>query len=141
MRLPTMFAWLAIGAVGVAGCGGGEAGGPKATTQPEGETATSRKAAPAGPGKPPRTGEVVQVAMRDIKMVPEKVTVKVGQTVKWTNEDPVAHTATARSGATFDSGTINAGKSYSWKASQAGTVEYYCTVHGQQQSGTITVTR
>jgi plastocyanin len=136
-----MFAWLAIGAVGLAGCGGGEVGGPKAKTQPEGETATSAKPAPGGPGKPARTREVVQVAMRDIKNVPEKVTVKVGQTVKWTNEDPVAHTATARSGATFDSGTINAGKTFSWTARKPGTVEYYCTIHGPQQSGTITVTQ
>jgi plastocyanin len=141
MRVPTMFAWLAVGAVGLAACGGGEVGGPKATTQPKGETQTSRRAAPGGPGQPQRTGDTAQVAMRDIKMVPESVTVKVGQRVKWTNEDPVAHTATSRSGGTFDSGTIEPSKTFSWKAGQPGKVEYYCTIHGSQQSGTITVTQ
>ena len=139
MRLRTMFTWLAIGAVVLAGCGK-EVGGPKATTKPEGETNTATKPAPVPSDKPIRTSETVKVEMRDIKMVPAKINVKVGQTVKWTNEDPVAHTATARSGATFDSGTINAGNSFSWKATKPGTVEYYCTIHGPQQSGTINVT-
>jgi plastocyanin len=139
MRLPTLLTWLAIVAVGVAGCGGGEVGGPKATTQPESETNTATKPAPAE--KPISTGGEVRVGMRDIKMVPAKIDVKVGRTVKWTNEDPVAHTATARSGATFDSGNIAAGKTYSWKAATPGTVEYYCTIHGPQQSGTINVTQ
>ncbi len=140
MRLRTMFAWLAIGAIGLAGCGGGEVGGPKAKTAPEGKTATAARPVPAGPGKPPRKGDTVHVAMRDIKNVPAQITVKVGQTVKWTNQDPVAHTATARSGATFDSGTIDVGKTFSWKPQNAGKVEYYCTIHGTQQSGRITVT-
>jgi plastocyanin len=138
MRLPTTLTWLAIVAVGVAGCGK-EVGGPKATTQPESETNTVTKPAPVPSDKPIRTGGEVKVEMRDIKMVPAKIDVKVGQTVRWTNEDPVTHTATARSGATFDSGNIAAGKSYSWKATEPGTVEYYCTIHGPQQSGTLNV--
>ena len=141
MKLRTMLAWAAIVAVGLAGCGGDEVEGPRATTQPETETATTTRPVPAGPGVPGRTAQTVHVTMRDIKNVPERITVRVGQRVTWTNRDPVAHTATARSGASFDSGTINAGQTYSWTPRQPGTVQYYCTIHGTQQSGTITVTR
>ncbi len=36
------------------------------------------------------TGAVVKVSMKDIKFVPEKISVKVGQKIEWTNDDAVA---------------------------------------------------
>ena len=41
--------------------------------------------------------------MKDILFVPEKVTARVGQTVRWTNSDDVEHTVKAKSGADFES--------------------------------------
>jgi plastocyanin len=76
--------------------------------------------------------------MKDIQFKPENVTVKVGQTVTWTNDDPVAHTVTAKSGADFDSGTVSPGGRFAFAAKKAGKISYVCTIHPNQK-GTITV--
>jgi plastocyanin len=57
----------------------------------------------------------------------------------WTNEDGVVHTVTADSGASFDSGNVDPAGNFRWKATGPGNIHYYCTIHGQQMSGTITV--
>jgi plastocyanin len=122
---------LALGAAAFAGCGDDD---DEATV---GTTPTP--ASEAGGGGATTAGTPVEVSMKDVKMIPEKVTVKVGQLVKWTNDDPIDHTATAKSGADFDSGNMKSGDTFEWKAEKAGTVEYVCTIH-PSQTGTITVT-
>jgi plastocyanin len=134
---PAVLAWLAIGGLAL-GCGGGKQTGGATETTSEAHTPTSSQAGPTT--NPAITRGRVQVAMKDIKFIPAHITVKKGQTVIWTNEDGVDHTVTADSGASFNSGNLQPGVTYKWKASQAGKVHYYCTIHGQQQSGTITVT-
>jgi plastocyanin len=115
-----------VACLALASCGGDDDGGgtPPATT-------------PAVSGGGGGGGEV-RVSMKDIKFVPQNVTVKAGQTIKWTNDDPVAHTATARSGANFDSGTVQPGQSYSQKLTRPGRINYFCEIH-PNQTGTITV--
>jgi len=74
----------------------------------------------------------VTVAIRDFKFEPATVTVHVGETVKWKNEDFVPHTATADSEAqkpAFDSGTINTGGAWRYLTSKKGTYNYICTRH------------
>jgi plastocyanin len=85
-------------------------------------------------------GDTVQVAMRDILFVPEKVSARVGQTVRWTNEDDVAHTVKAEKGADFESKSVSKGESYKTKLTKAGTIDYVCTIHPSQR-GTITVAK
>jgi plastocyanin len=85
-------------------------------------------------------GETVQVAMRDILFVPEKITARVGQTVSWTNEDDVAHTVKAEKGADFASKALKKGDTYKAKLTKAGTIDYVCTIHPSQR-GTITVAK
>jgi plastocyanin len=60
---------------------------------------------------------------------PETAEVGIDQTVAWTNDDSVAHTAT--SGELFDSSILNPGDSYSIAAEKigAGEHDYSCTVH------------
>jgi plastocyanin len=70
---------------------------------------------------------------------PSPLRVRTGTTVKWTNDDKVAHTVTARSGPHFDSGTMAQGRSWSHRFDQVGTFRYYCTVHPWMQ-GTLEVT-
>jgi plastocyanin len=82
---------------------------------------------------------MVQVAMHNNRFVPSDIKVKKGQTVIWTNEDGVQHDVTAESGASFKSRLLAPGVTYKWKAATSGTIQYYCTIHGQQMSGTITV--
>jgi plastocyanin len=138
-RRPTSLALIALAGLLVAGCGGGgsqtQSTGPPAT----GTSSKASSTAPASEGQPGAAGQA-QVRMKNIKFVPESITVKKGQTVKWVNDDGVAHTVTADSGDNFDSGTVAAGGTYQHKFTKPGRVHYFCTIHGQQQSGTVTVT-
>jgi plastocyanin len=59
---------------------------------------------------------------------PEVLTVRPGDTVVWVNRDPVPHTATARSGA-FDSGSVEPGKSWKYRAGKPGSFPYFCAFH------------
>ena len=68
------------------------------------------------------------VAMRGMNYVPPSLTVNVGDTVVWKNEDTVPHTATDR-GKSFDSGSIVSGASWSYVVKKKGTYSYYCTFH------------
>jgi plastocyanin len=74
---------------------------------------------------------------------PGTVTVKVGDTVKWTNNDTVIHTVTAEGGA-FDSGVFNPvatgppPTSFSRTFTSAGTFPYRCNVH-PAMTGTVVV--
>jgi plastocyanin len=117
-------------ALGFAGCGGDDSSnsGPPPATQP---VATSTETTPAA-------ANVVEVDMKDIKYVPASVTAKVGQTVRWTNSDPVAHTVTAKSGSDVDSGTIDPNDTFETKFTKAGKVDYVCAIH-PNQTGTVTV--
>jgi plastocyanin len=87
----------------------------------------------------PARGGAATVSMKNIKFMPQDLTVKAGQRITWTNDDPVAHTVTAKKGADFDSGTINSGGTFSFTPRKAGTIDYVCTIH-PGQTGTITVT-
>jgi plastocyanin len=58
---------------------------------------------------------------------PAHTTVQRGDRVTWINKDPFPHTATAKG--TFDSGSIDDGKSWTWVADKAGTYDYVCTLH------------
>ncbi|MEM3143410.1 MAG: cupredoxin domain-containing protein [Candidatus Nitrosotenuis sp.] len=66
--------------------------------------------------------------------IPHTLTVKVGTTVTWTNNDTAAHTVTSGDLKTgplgkFDSGLFMAGKSFSFEFDTKGTYPYYCQVH------------
>jgi plastocyanin len=58
---------------------------------------------------------------------PASVTVQVGDSVTWTNQDSTAHTATA-AGA-FDTGNIASGASATVTFDTAGTFAYACSIH------------
>jgi plastocyanin len=57
---------------------------------------------------------------------PSPISVAVGGTVTWTNNDSTTHTATSN---VFDSGAIAPGASFSYKFPAAGTYTYHCTIH------------
>lgn len=66
---------------------------------------------------------------------PSPLTVSVGTTVIWTNNDSTGHTVTEGnpSGTTppngFDSGILGPGKTFSHNFNEAGATQYYCTLH------------
>lgn len=59
---------------------------------------------------------------------PAELVVKRGSRVVWVNKDLFPHTATAIDEA-FDSASIAAGASWTYKASQSGTYAYVCALH------------
>lgn len=75
-----------------------------------------------------RGGSAHQVSIAEFAFNPSTITIDVGDSVTWTNEDQVVHTATSTSGA-FDSGDLAQGESYTLTFSQAGTYDYLCTPH------------
>jgi plastocyanin len=66
---------------------------------------------------------------------PPTLTVTKGTTVTWKNADSTLHTVTSgtaeggESGTVFDSSYMAAGKTFQWTFSDAGTFDYYCTLH------------
>ena len=84
----------------------------------------------ANPGSAPQ--KMVTVTIRAFKFEPATVTVNVGDTVEWKNDDIVPHTATADGEAqkpVFDSGTIQTGATWRYLARNKGTYKYTCTLH------------
>jgi plastocyanin len=79
---------------------------------------------------------VIEIKMAQIAFAPAQVSAHVGDTVEWTNEDIVAHTATARNGAWDVMVAPNAKGSIVLKS--PGTIEYYCRLH-PNMVGSITV--
>ena len=80
------------------------------------------------------------VEIKGYAYAPAALTVPVGTTVTWVNEDSVPHTVTGKSGpATFDSGQIASGGSWSGTFMTPGTYDYYCADHPQMVAQ-ITVT-
>jgi plastocyanin/LysM repeat protein len=98
------------------------------------------------PTPPPTTGQVT-IVMQNIAFNPQTITIHVGQTVVWRNDDAVPHTTTSGScsGNTctptpgWDSGTLNTGQSFSHMFNTAGTFSYYCRIHGAAMQGTVVV--
>jgi plastocyanin len=59
---------------------------------------------------------------------PNPLTISVGTTVTWVNQDNTSHTATANNGA-FETGTIPPGGQASKQFTAAGSIAYHCSFH------------
>ena len=82
-------------------------------------------------------GKTVNVSIKDFSFG-ASLTVPVGTTVVWTNEDSAPHTVTDGGGA-FDSGRLATGKTFSFTFEKAGTFNYTCVYHPNMK-GEITAT-
>ncbi len=87
---------------------------------------------------------IVQVSMTNFTFVPAVITITVGTTVKWTNNDPFPHTATSgpagNPDGTFNSGNMNQNATFSYVFQKAGVFPYYCQYHQPAMVGVVTVT-
>ncbi len=83
----------------------------------------------------PVRGATYTVEIGDGFFSPASLSVAVGDTVTWTNVDDSPHTVTS---AAFDSGNLDAGQSFSFTFTEAGTFDYVCNYH-DEMTASITV--
>jgi plastocyanin len=77
------------------------------------------------------------VKIDNFTFVPQRVTVKVGETVTWINNDDIPH-AVAATGKEFRSKVLDTDDKFSFTFTTAGTFEYFCSLH-PHMTGTIVV--
>jgi plastocyanin len=114
-----LLACLAV-ALAVAGCGDdddddGGGGGGGATTEEQ--------------AAPEASGGAAEVSMKDIRFDPTDVTVNVGDTVTWVNDDTVGHDVTADDFTSGEPGAMENGDTFEHTFDAAGTFDYVCSVH------------
>jgi plastocyanin len=99
-------------------------------------SSTSAPAASATPATSPGAGSAT-VTIKDFAFAPQTLTVPVGATVTWTNNDSAAHTVTSADNMTtdaattdlFDSGLMGNGDTFTHTFDAAGTFSYLCMPH------------
>ncbi len=69
------------------------------------------------------------IAMGSHSFSPSSATIKSGTRVTWTNSDSSSHTVSADN-ASYNSGTLQPGQTYSLVFSAKGEYTYYCAFHG-----------
>ena len=119
----------------LAACGGSD---PTATPVPS--TATATPVAALAPGTGPAPSKVKGSI---VNFILPNLTVPVGTTVVWTNEDFLQHTTTSGTNGQFDglgwnSPFLSKDETFSHTFNQKGTFSYTCRVHPALR-GTVTV--
>lgn len=93
---------------------------PTSNATPAANATPSASAAPAS----------ASVKIENSVYVPDKITIKPGTQVTWTNTDDDEHTVTAEGDTPlFDSDVFKQGESFSFTFNDPGTYQYVCTVH------------
>ena len=131
-RVTAVFLCLCVAASGglaVAGCG----------SDSKSKTSKSKKKKKKS-SKPAAGG--MAVSMQNITFGPNNLSVKMGDTVTWTNDESIGHDVTADDGS-FKSGApggLKQGDTFEHAFDKAGSFAYNCTVH-PNMTGTIEVTQ
>lgn len=76
-----------------------------------------------------QSGETVTVSIQDFFFDSAELTVEPGTTVQWVNEGEAPHDATSTDGGPLASGTLQTGETFSFTFEEAGTYEYFCSIH------------
>ena len=79
----------------------------------------------------------VAVVIDNFVFNPERLTVKVGATVTWTNHDDIPHTVAAKDRA-FKSKVMDTDESFAFTFSTPGEYTYFCSLH-PHMTGTVVV--
>jgi plastocyanin len=80
-----------------------------------------------------------QVIIDNYAFSPASLTVKVGTTVTWINQDDDAHTVDSTQGK-FKSGTLNKGGQFEFRFTEAGEYPFFCRFH-PKMTGKVIVQR
>ena len=81
----------------------------------------------------PGGGEKHTINIKAMRYSPDKIEIKVGDTVTWTNLDDRDHTVIA-SDDSFKSGNLSRGESFSFKFKKPGTYTYACKYHPRMKA-------
>lgn len=100
-----------------------------------------------GPNNPPISGgaaDTVTISIENFRFVTpngtDTITVALGQTIRFVNQDAAPHTATSTDAPTageFDSGMMSQGDVFYWKPGQTGSWTYRCDFHPSNMSGAV----
>jgi plastocyanin len=71
----------------------------------------------------------VEIKIDNFSFTPMTVTVAVGTTVTWTNDDDVPHTVVSDDTKTFKSRALDTGDRFSYTFTKPGKYSYFCSVH------------
>ena len=85
----------------------------------------------------PVSAAATDATISNFSFSPDPLTIPVGTTVQWTNDDGVSHTVTADDGS-FDSHPLSPHGTFTHTFGQAGVFTYHCAIHTSMQ-GTIRV--
>lgn len=80
----------------------------------------------------------IDIVMEDVQFKPEEVTIKKGQTIRWTNKDNRDHIIVARD-QSFKSGNLRPKETFEHKFTEAGEFEYSCA-YRPRMTGKVIVT-
>ena len=75
--------------------------------------------------------EDIAVHIDNFVFEPKELTVKVGQTVTWTNRDDIPHTVV--SAGKFRSKTMDTDGTFTFTFTTAGEYKYFCSLHPHMQ--------
>jgi plastocyanin len=122
------FALPLLAAVALAAAGCGSSNSSSSSSSPS-QAAPATSTASGG-------GKTVTIDMKNIQFSPSSATVKVGQTVKWVNQDSAPHNVM---GGPLHSKTFGQGGSFTFTPKKAETISYVCTIH-PNMTAKLTVT-
>ena len=135
-RRPLMTVLLCA-VVGLSSCGDDSGSGglekPAKTAEPEPTATTVESGRKA----------TVRVVTKDMAFAPQYVSVRVGQTIEFVNEDKVAHSVETDEGQSFASKALEPGDTYSVKVKDRKiltNISYFCAIHPETMSGGFAVT-
>jgi len=100
------------------------------TSSPSPSPANTQTASPGGSA----------ITIKNFAFDPPSLTVKTGTGVTWINQDTAPHAIVSDTGspASFSSGSLPSGASYTFTFTRAGTYPYICSIHPSMK-GSITV--
>lgn len=76
------------------------------------------------------------VEIKQFKFIPEQLTVRPGDTIKWINRDIAPHTATAKD-RTWDTKRLKKGEAMSIVVTKAMKTDYFCLYHPHMKAKLI----
>jgi len=113
---------------------GTPASNPTTTANTPSPTVSSPTTPAPTPVTPPAAAKA-EINIQNFSFNPASVTIAIGGTVVWTNNDPVPHQIASNY---FNSSPLSQGDTFTQKFTTAGTFAYHCAIH-PSMTGTIIV--